>query len=333
MEKPITFVNNKNEKLFGMFYIPDRQTAGEKTGILISVDSIKPRIGTCRLHIILARYLMNNGYYVMCFDPSGIGDSEGAFEYKLIYEHYRDIQQGRYLNDSKDALNYFQSEFNLSQIIVFGICGGAISMLSLAAEDSRVNGIVLLAIPTLLDSPEIHATKDEQVSQISSEVQSKMIILDYTRKLFGLETWKKILSFKINWILEIRTVSRAVLVAIKKVSQKMVKPFFPKEMQNLETVPVSGNPSYNMGFQSAFIRSVKQKKKIHFIFAEFDHITWNFKSEFQDLALVPGNPFEPFYEINILKGANHIFSSSETQTKLKATITAWLSKNFPVMYR
>jgi len=330
MERPIKFINNKKESLFGMFYIPDQQTASAKTGILISVDSIKPRIGTCRLHTIIARYLMDIGYYVMCFDPSGIGDSEGTFEQKQIYEHYCDIQQGKYLNDSKDALDFFKAEFNLSQILLFGICGGAISMLSLAAQESGISGLILLAIPVLFDGPENNTNQDEQVSKISSEVQSKMIISDYVQKLFGLETWKKILSFKINWILELKTVMKAVKIFIIKSTQKLFRPLISKKKLNLEKVPVSVNPKYNMGFQSAFIRSIKQKNQMLFIFAEFDHYTWNFKSEFQDLVLVPGNPFEPFYEITILKKANHIFSSTETQTTLKETLSSWLSRKFPL---
>ncbi len=79
MERPIQFKNRKGEVLFGMAFLPDHHCTTKRVGIVISVNAIKYRIGTFRLHALLARKLCSLGYYVLYFDPAGIGDSEGEF--------------------------------------------------------------------------------------------------------------------------------------------------------------------------------------------------------------------------------------------------------------
>jgi dipeptidyl aminopeptidase/acylaminoacyl peptidase len=67
-----------------------------------------------------------------------------------------------------------------------------------------------------------------------------------------------------------------------------------------------------------------------FVFADQDFVTWQFKSEFQDRALSPGNLYEGIYEIHVLENANHVFSSEDSQVKLFARVGDWLGKRFPV---
>ena len=48
MEKPVTFVNRKGCRLFGMLYLPDNAPS-RRVGIVISVNAVKYRAGTFRL--------------------------------------------------------------------------------------------------------------------------------------------------------------------------------------------------------------------------------------------------------------------------------------------
>jgi hypothetical protein len=94
--------------------------------------------------------------------------------------------------------------------------------------------------------------------------------------------------------------------------------------------PVSKNPLYNMNFQTAFSSAASARKRIYFLFAELDQWTWVFKSEFQDFVLTPGNRFEADCRVDVIGGANHIFSGRASQTELQSRIVNWLSGNFPV---
>ena len=76
MEQPVTFKNRNGSRLFGMLYSPDRPVE-QRVGVLISVNAVKYRIGTFRLHVLLARKFCELGFFVLTFDPEGIGDSEG----------------------------------------------------------------------------------------------------------------------------------------------------------------------------------------------------------------------------------------------------------------
>jgi len=127
MEQPVTFTNRYGSRLFGMLYSPDRPVA-QRVGVLVSVNAIKYRAGTFRLHVLLARKFCELGYYVLTFDPAGIGDSEGTFDCKLLSEHYHDIQIGKYSEDLTDATNYFFAEAKIDRMVLFGLCGGAIAV-------------------------------------------------------------------------------------------------------------------------------------------------------------------------------------------------------------
>ena len=85
MEEAVTFENKKGEKIFGIVHIPDLTPFGEKkVGINLLDPGIKYRVAPNRLNIKLARRLCQNGYYVLRFDPAGIGDSEGELPQNVL---------------------------------------------------------------------------------------------------------------------------------------------------------------------------------------------------------------------------------------------------------
>ena len=85
-----------------------------------------------------------------------------------------------------------------------------------------------------------------------------------------------------------------------------------------------------MHFQTAFARSMDSHKRVYFLFAELDQWTWVFKSEFQDLVLTPGNRYESDCRVEVIGGANHIFSGRESQRELEQRIVSWLTAYYPL---
>jgi pimeloyl-ACP methyl ester carboxylesterase len=332
VEKPVTFVNRNGCRLFGMLYLPDHEPA-RRIGIVISVNAVKYRVGTFRLHVILARALCALGYSVLSFDPEGIGDSEGKFEFKLLSEHYYDIQTGKFSNDLADAINYFWKECTLESLLLFGLCGGAISVLMEAGDDERVSGLILLNIPVLVEDLKRLGQVDNAAMITSSESASG-VLREKFQRLAQLDFWKRLLTLKVDLREEARLVTRAASVLTRNVTERVsgLTSARRRAAQALN-LPVSGNRLYNTNFQTAFSRSMVAHKRIFFLFAELDQWTWVFKSEFQDLVLTPGNRFESDCRVEVITGANHIFSGRESQRELQERVVGWLSTHFPLTSR
>jgi uncharacterized protein len=329
MEKPIVFKNRKNEQLFGMLFVPDCYVSST-VGVLISVNAIKYRIGTCRLHAIIARQLCAKGYHVFYFDPSGIGDSEGVFEEKSLNEHHIEIQKGKYLEDTIDAINFFRSYLKLDHLVLAGLCGGAVSMLIAAGTDNRVEGVILVSIPIFIDELNGTYVPDEEIDMITSEVMASRVLVDIGRKFFGAETWRKIITFEVKWKSELKTMRRALVVFMRKMFLKAMSWLFRLNKSIVQEAPVSNHPRFNMLIQKAFFSVVKRGRAILFIFADQDFVTWQFKSEFQDHVFYPGNPYENLCDINVIAKANHVFSTENSQARLLALMQSWLQVHFPI---
>jgi pimeloyl-ACP methyl ester carboxylesterase len=329
VEKPVTFVNRNGCRLFGMLYLPDRVPA-RRIGIVISVNAVKYRVGTFRLHVILARTLCALGYSVLSFDPEGIGDSEGEFDFKLLSEHFYDIQTGKFSNDLADAINYFWKECTLDSLLLLGLCGGAISVLMEASDDERVSGLILLNIPVLVEDLKRLGQADSAAMITSSESASG-VLRTKLQRLTQWHFWKRLLTLKVDLREEARLVTRAASVLTRKVTDKLLG--LANERQRAAQAlsePVSVNRLYNMNFQTAFSRNMVARKRVYFLFAELDQWTWVFKSEFQDLVLTPGNRYETDCRVEVIPGANHIFSGRESQAELQSRIVGWLNAYFPL---
>lgn len=324
MEIPIRFPNRKGEHLFGMLFGPDNTFYKKKIGILISVNAIKYRIGTYRLHTILARHLCAEGYHVMYFDPAGIGDSEGFFEEKLLQEHYLDIQQGKYSNDIEDAFTYFHKNYPVDEVVFLGLCGGAISMLIAAARNRRVNGLILLAAPVLLETIIKNKRYCDQVSAITSSGQAKRTLIEMAKKIGKRQTWMKILTGKIQFELEGKSIFKSLNVIVGTRLRRLKYFFCAARSSQYDILESAHHPRFNNLFKQSFVQFVSNHGKVLFVFGELDGVTWDFKSEFGDTVLARGNPFEGSYKICVIKEANHIFSAKESQVELKSTIDQWL---------
>jgi pimeloyl-ACP methyl ester carboxylesterase len=329
MEKPVTFLNSNGCRLFGMLYLPER-APGPRVGILISVNAIKYRLGTFRMHVLLARALRALGYTVFTFDPQGIGDSEGEFEFKLLSEHYYDIQTGKYDRDLADAVDFFSQECAPDRLILMGLCGGAISVLMEAAGDRRVDGLILLNIPVLIEDLARRGQADNAAKITSTH--SASTLLKHKLQRFGQrDFWSRVVNLQVDWREESRLVTRSLRVLAGRVGAKLAGlAGGGRKANGVLAQPVSDNRLYNMHFQRAFARAMEARKRVYFLFAELDPWTWIFKSEFQDRALQPGNPHEPNYQIEVIPAANHIFSGRESQKALEARLVDWLNRSFPL---
>ena len=155
MEEVVTFTNSEGKRLFGIVHIPNNTSSLSKTtGVNLLNPGIKNRVAPHRLNVKIARQLCQEGFFVLRFDPAGIGDSEGELPLgKSMIDTWGTIQRGLFVNDTQIANDYFLNNYNIESLIMIGNCGGAITALLTSKLDYRVNSIILIDVPVfLLDS-------------------------------------------------------------------------------------------------------------------------------------------------------------------------------------
>jgi pimeloyl-ACP methyl ester carboxylesterase len=310
MERIAKFKLNDQE-LVGIINLPEKIfPKREKVGVILSVSALKYRICSYRLNVKIARRLSREGFWVLRFDPLGIGDSEGELSTALGLKHFLEIQTGRYVKETKAAIDYFKREYRLDRIVLLGLCGGAITMLAAGAQDQRVDKLVLLGIPVLLEN--IPENAPEFKDSITTPEYAGQVLSTYKSKLLSPKAWLRLLTFKSEY----QTLMKSIRLYFGKL--------FKKDS-------LKRHPRFNKLFLSSFENfiSAGRDKKILFINGEFDPATWEFKAEFEDKYLKYKKNVNAYYQIARIEKANHIFSLTECQMQLLEKISSWLCQEHP----
>ena len=129
-ETPLVF-SCKGDKLLGILHRPDTP---RDTAVIVVVGGPQYRIGSHRQFLLLARTVADAGFPVLRFDYRGMGDSEGDF--RGFEDAGEDIGQ---------ALAAFAEAMpEVRRFVLWGLCDGASAILFYAADDPRVERVVLL---------------------------------------------------------------------------------------------------------------------------------------------------------------------------------------------
>jgi len=307
MKEIVLFKNRNNNQLFGIVHKPSEIHNSRRKGIILSNTGTHYRVAWHRLNLKLANFLSQYGYFVLRFDPHGIGDSEGELNktQDIIY-HYNAIQQGLFVDDTIAAIDFFKSIYNIKSLCLAGICGGALSSILTAGIDSRVDKVIFIAGPVTISS--------EMEFKTLHPVYAKELFKIYIQKIVNPKFWVRFITGKSDYSL------------IKKIIFSILREKdFKKSIQKSDE-GVKGD-FFNYKFLEAFLNIVKRGGKILFIMAEVDPATWQFENFFKDKYLFPGNPYEKQCEYHVINGANHTFSTEVSQTQLFNITLEWLKKN------
>lgn len=132
-EKAIRF--GQGGSLVGILSESPDPDARSRPGVVLVNSGILHRVGACRLHVTLARALARDGYNVMRFDFSGIGDS-GVRRDDLPFEESSVVEL-------QDAMNHLAGAKGHESFVVMGLCSGADMALEAAKVDARILGLGL----------------------------------------------------------------------------------------------------------------------------------------------------------------------------------------------
>lgn len=135
-EKAVRFGESKG--LVGVLTeaAPAAGDAAGRPGVIFLNSGILHRVGSCRLHVRMARAYSAAGFHALRFDYSGIGDSEQRRD-SLSFEESAVIE-------TREAMDYLAKAKGVKEFVLIGLCSGADMAHETAVKDERVTGMVLL---------------------------------------------------------------------------------------------------------------------------------------------------------------------------------------------
>lgn len=294
----VSFKNNQGDTLYGVVHIPPEGT-NKKVGVNLLNPGIKNRVAPHRLNVKISREISKMGYYVLRFDPHGIGDSAGRLIGETVPMVWRQIQKGLFVDDILASNEYFRRKYNLKDILLAGMCGGAISGILAAKKDKNIKNLILIDIPINLDGNEKTFT-----DQINSKREAERVLHRYSGKILNWESIYRLLTLKSDYSAILRALNIKIksLPGLKKLQKRKNK--------------VQFNPKFNYKFLESFKSLVKRDVKFQFIIAENDPGTGIFYEDFLNNYLQKNKKMLSNTEIVEIKNANHIYSLKQNQNEL-----------------
>ncbi|MEW8369097.1 MAG: alpha/beta hydrolase [Candidatus Thiodiazotropha sp.] len=299
-----TFKNRNGELLFVITHVPN-QVEQKDAVILLLSPGVKMRVAPHRLYNKMADEFVNQGYVVARFDFSGLGDSEGEIEEDLLADFYNTVQFGRYVNDTVDAMDWAERKYKKNRFILAGLCGGAITGLLAGQVDERVEALLSLNIPVILDGSNQDKTK------YLTEGQLDRLKKNYLKRLFDLKSWLRLLTFKSDYKL-----------LFKSLIRKNKKRDSKKQQDN--AVDSNINPL----FEPAFMDWIDRSKKMLLIFSGSDRLTWEYNEKFATPNKDKLDAINGGFEVHVVDEANHIFSYKSWYEEMMKLSLQWLKNDY-----
>jgi pimeloyl-ACP methyl ester carboxylesterase len=267
---------------------------------------IKGRVGPHRLYLKIAARLAPLGFHVLRFDYHGLGDSEGEISERMLVDMYNTIHGGRYTGDTVAAMDWMQDRFGIRRFVGSGLCGGSISALLTAAQDSRIECLLGIGLPTALDGG-----PDNWGRSLTSG-QLETLRRGYLRNLLDPRSWLRLLSGKTNYAVLWRSLRRP--------SRKPAA-----------GIPGSAPPpadNANPRFAPAFRRLIESARPMLLIFSGNDRLHDEFQEKFEarnpDLAAHR----DRLYKTVLIPKANHILSDQASVAALLDHAERWLTVRY-----
>jgi pimeloyl-ACP methyl ester carboxylesterase len=304
-EQCLEVIGTDNLVRRGIIGIPKNNNR-EKIAVAFIPAGLKYHVGPNRFYVWLSRELSARGYYAIRFDPIGVGDSDGRIESGTIRSIWQTIEKGRFVKDTKLVCETIRKEYDISKIILCGICGGAItSQLTAANTLDLISGVISINTAVTLSNVDVSAT--EKVSQ--SQIQRNFG--NYIKKAGSVQAWKRVIVGETNY----KNIKNTIMAKVKS-SVSMTNKQNEKEY-------VNNNPE----FMRSFNKLIELETKHLLIFGENDN-RW---FEFQDRILqghLNNKLSANTYTIETIPNANHELHWKEWKIMALRHIGKWLEGNF-----
>jgi pimeloyl-ACP methyl ester carboxylesterase len=162
-EVPV-FIAAGGEDLFGIWTNPTNREKGDALVLLTGGDI--PSMSRNRMNVSIARRVAATGMHAFRFDWHGIGDSTGSLERIRLEEPM--------VEDLAEVIRAVRAR-GLSQVVLWGSCGGARAALAYAEQTPEVVGMILISCP-LRDGQLYEGFEEQPVGQIVTYYKKRLSI-------------------------------------------------------------------------------------------------------------------------------------------------------------
>lgn len=307
--RPVAFRNRQGDLLQGILHEPEPSTARGVCVLLLS-PGIKGRVGPHRLYLKIAAGLVPLGFHVLRFDFRGLGDSEGELVEHELVDVYNQVHGGRYVNDTIDALNWFQVTSDIGRFVGSGLCGGSITALMAAEIDRRIECILGVGLPTILEGG------PENWARYVSSAQASALRTGYLRKLADPKSLLRFLTGKSSY--------SAIVRVFRLLISDHPGGTEPREHEASST-PDSTNPR----FASAFLAMLESNRPMMLVFSENDRLRLQFADHFEQRHAARLQAKRHLYDVQVIPNANHVLSDQESVHELVRIAGSWLTTLYP----
>ncbi|PID38972.1 MAG: hypothetical protein CSB49_02790 [Proteobacteria bacterium] len=331
MEEVIAFSSGEHQ-LTGILN-PGDGSGGKnpRVGIVFANAGARGRLGSTFQYPYYARELAKAGYPSLRFDPHGIGDSEGLIEAREMQGFYGMLQSGLFVDDLLVAIEAFRRRVKPRRIVLWGVCGGAITSLIAAAKTNLVDGVVLLSVPVLLDSAE------EEGEVIPAGYAREYLIAAYGKKLFSLEAWMRLFRGQSEldtiWSYSVAIAKGSIDRVRSGLDPRALVEQLKRRLRRMRagrrrkvTHDADRHPMFNERFLTSLDRMIACHHPALFVFGEGDAIRWHFEEHFQQPFWQDDPAYAELCDVHYLAGCNHLFTLREWQDQALDIARPWLEK-------
>ena len=300
--EPVVFPNRRGQQLFGILHHPARERASGVAVLLLS-PGVKMRVAPHRLYNKLADRFVEMGLTVLRFDFHGLGDSEGDAPEATLADFYRATQLGRYVDDTRAAMDWMQQRHGVARFVAAGLCGGCLTGLLTAEHDRRIESLLGFSIPVILDGSGVDAARFMTSTQLQDTRTAYLRRLRFWEK-DARESWMRLLTGKSDARLLVRSLT-APLAAV----WRRIRPAPPE-------AAAAPNDNTNPRFAPAFFSMVSNGRPVRLVFAGSDRLLAEWNEKFAARHRAQLARYAGTYGVHVIRDANHIFSFPEWQEEL-----------------
>jgi pimeloyl-ACP methyl ester carboxylesterase len=181
--------------LVGIVTTPDEPRPAELPAVVLLNAGLMHRVGPNRTYVQIARALAAQGFTVLRFDFSGMGDSRPRADH-LPYMQSAPQEAG-------EAMSWLAEHHAARRFILIGHCAGAGVALLVARDDQRVVGAALIN----MEGGDAGWTEYDRIKKVSQQHARTY----GQRALFSRERWAKLLSGRADYASIARVVFKDIL--------------------------------------------------------------------------------------------------------------------------
>jgi len=283
-------IRSAGRRLCGIVHLPSPSVPEKNCSVVLFPAGPKYRVGPHRLYVHLARALSARGFRVLRADTFGVGDSEGEIPNGNTLHVYRLIENGLFIKDARLWADYFRQFEGAGQLILGGLCGGALTSLYVAEEIKEAAGVILLGLPVLVDEP----------GTIPDRRQAGTFLWQYVQRIARVGSWSRLLRQESDYRLMGQSI-RGFLGITSRSAVRVNK----KLIESLERYLASGRPGICVFGENDIYHS---------------QFTQHFESRYGPLSL----SLRKLFEFKVVEASDHSFSSPPAEGTVLKTVSDWL---------